>query len=93
VCLIQVSLACTVSKYTFLQSASCLYIASQEGHLEVVRLLYDRCGKELLMTLTKVKIQSYILACTNYMHVYVCEDYILEGPERECLKKYLNINF
>jgi hypothetical protein len=41
---------------------SCLYISTQEGHLDVVKVLLEAGGRELLM-LTKDDGESYGIAC------------------------------
>jgi hypothetical protein len=41
---------CVTVTLAYVQNgASCLFLACQEGHLEVVKYLYEQGGKELLM--------------------------------------------
>ena len=44
----------TVRRVRVQNNASCLYIACQEGHLDVVKYLCERGGEKLLMLTTMV---------------------------------------
>ena len=45
--------------------ASCLWIASQNGHVEVVKYLYSCGGEALLMLTRKVSLQDVVNGCCS----------------------------
>jgi hypothetical protein len=65
---VTVALACVQT------GASCLYIASRKGRLEVVKYLCEQGGKELLMLTNKA-------SAFRLMDLCFCMIYTYMGPE------------
>jgi hypothetical protein len=64
----------TASRVRVQNATSCLYMASGQGHLEVVKYLCEQGGKELLMLTNKA-------SAFRLMDLCFCMIYTYMGPE------------